>query len=1068
MPDLFDEIRDELRRRQAAARGQPDPTRRDGEDGPGGDDRGDDGRDDRPDDGSPRRSGGEPPRRVRRTRSGRAFGFRRFGLALIVLAVFVLLILGGFILDFWTDAIWYTSVGYDSVFWTRVGTQAALFFLTLVVVLGILLGNLWLAGRLSPPPDPTKPNPIAAFFERLAEGPGAGDRYDDGGLLGGFRTDPFGRPVRSRRAGPPIAFDAGDIPNLTPLARLAIALVAVLLALGTAGAVAGRWETIQLWLHQVPFSPAGEGAVTDPVFQRDIGFFLFQLPVLRLFQSIANGLIFAALLVAGVRYLVALAAGGAFSTAMRVHLAVLVGLFLLSVAGGYQLDKLELVYGDRGQVFTGVAYTDQHAQFLALDVLTIIAGLAAALLVGGAFTRWTWPLAVVLIGWFSASIVLGSLYPEAVQRFSVVPNQLAQESPYIANNIAMTRLAYGLDKWQGIDYRGEGTLTQDQINNEQATFQNARLWDYRPLGATLDQIQTIRQYYDFTDVDTDRYDISNQLRQVMLSARELVQDKASSPGQWVNQRITFTHGIGIAMVPVNEATPEGQPNLFISNLPPVSAPGAPTVTQPRIYFGERPSDYVITGARQPEFDYPVGGTDTAGSASSTTTWTGTTGIRLDTTLARLLFALRFRDLDMFISDQVTSSSQLLFHRSLGDRLPRIAPFLRYDKDPYVVVTSDGRLVYIQDAYTVSDRFPNANDFDVSQLGDGSGLARTNINYIRNSVKVVVDAYDGRTTFYAADPSDPILRAYEGVFPALFKPLDQMPADIRSHLRTPEELFNVQTRVYGAYHVQDPSIFFQGSDRWEVPTIQRKQEGQLAEEAYYVVMRMPGEGSPEFLLLQPMVPSGRQNMISWVAARNDDPNRGQVRVYQFPRDTTIFGPGQIQARIDQDSTISAQVTLWNQSGSTVIFGNLIVVPVQDALVYLEPIYLQSTGAKFPEFKKIVLASPTRVVWGDTLAEALRLLLSGAPLPSPSPGGSPGASPSPTPTTAPSATPGATPPSGDVAALIEYANLHFNRAQEALRNGDFATYGQEIKLVQDALRQLGTLVRSPAPSGASPNP
>ena len=1057
MPDLFDEIRDELRRRQAAARGEQEPSAPGDDDQPDGNGDADGPREPV----GPRRAG--PPRQRRRV-GVPSFGFRRFGVALVLLAIFLLLALGGFVLDFWTDAIWYKSVGYDSVFWTRVGTQAGLFALTLVIVLAILLGNLWLAGRLSPPPDPNRPNPISAFFERLAEGPGLGDRYDDDGLLGGFRTDPFGRPTRRR---PGLTIQPPDIPDMTPIARLVIVVIAVLIALGTAGAIAGRWETIQLWLNQVPFSTSGEGAVTDPVFNRDIGFYLFQLPVLRLFQSFANGLIFAALLVAGVRYVLALAAGGAFTTSMRVHLAVLFGLFLLSVAGGYQLDKLELVYGNRGPGITGVAYTDAHAQFLALDVLTFIAGLAAALLVAGAFTRWTWPLGIVLIGWFSASIVLGTLYPELIQRFTVAPNQLAQETPYITNNIAMTRLAYGLNTWTGIDYRGEGTLTQQQIANEQATFQNARLWDYRPLGSTLDQIQTIRQYYDFTDVDTDRYLIDQRLRQVMLSARELVQERASSAGQWVNLRITYTHGIGVAMVPVNEATTEGQPQLFISNLPPVSVAGAPAISQPRIYFGERPSTYVITGARQPEFDYPVGGAESSGSSSSTTTWTGTSGIKLDTTLARLLFALRFRDLDMFISDQVTSSSQLLFHRSLSDRLPRIAPFLRYDKDPYIVVRADGRLAYIQDAYTISDRFPNANVFDRSKLPEGSGLADDDFDYIRNSVKVVVDAYDGTTTFYAADPSDPILRAYERVFPQLFKPLDQMPADLQAHLRVPEELFDVQTRMFGTYHVQDPSIFFQGSDRWEVPTIARRDVGQLPEEAYYVVMRLPGEQNPEFLLLRPLVPSSRQNMIAWVAARQDSPNRGQIRVYQFPRDTTIFGPGQIQARIDQDSTISSQITLWNQSGSQVIFGNLIVVPVQDALIYLEPIYLQSTGAKFPEFKKIVVASPTRVVWGDTLAESLSLLTSGAPLPSPSPAGSPGASPSPSPAQ-PSPSVGATPPPGDVAALIAYANVHFNRAQEALRNGDFATYGQEIKLVQDALRQLDTLVRSPSPSGASPSP
>ncbi|TMM21032.1 MAG: hypothetical protein E6F95_12700, partial [Actinobacteria bacterium] len=360
MPDLFDEIRDELRRRQAAARGEPEPSAPGDGDQPDGNGDADGPREPV----GPRRAG--PPRQRRRV-GVPSFGFRRFGVALVLLAIFLLLALGGFVLDFWTDAIWYKSVGYDSVFWTRVGTQAGLFALTLVIVLVILLGNLWLAGRLSPPPDPNRPNPISAFFERLAEGPGLGDRYEDDGLLGGFRTDPFGRPTRRR---PGLTIQPPEIPDITPIARLVIVVIAVLIALGTAGAIAGRWETIQLWLNQVPFSPSGEGAVTDPVFNRDIGFYLFQLPVLRLFQSFANGLVFAALLVAGVRYVLALAAGGAFTTSMRVHLAVLFGLFLLSVAGGYQLDKLELVYGNRGPGITGVAYTDAHAQFLALDVLT--------------------------------------------------------------------------------------------------------------------------------------------------------------------------------------------------------------------------------------------------------------------------------------------------------------------------------------------------------------------------------------------------------------------------------------------------------------------------------------------------------------------------------------------------------------------------------------------------------------------------------------------------------------------------------------------------------------------------
>jgi hypothetical protein len=526
----------------------------------------------------------------------------------------------------------------------------------------------------------------------------------------------------------------------------------------------------------------------------------------------------------------------------------------------------------------------------------------------------------------------------------------------------------------------------------------------------------------------------------------------------------FTHGFGITMVPVNEVDPQGLPQLIIRDLPPVASAGAPEVTEPRIYFGERPNDWVITGASQPEFDFPVGtgdGTDGEASAEETR-WSGTTGIALDNLLTRLLFAARFRDLNLLITDQVTSSSQLLMHRSLGERLERIAPFLAYDKDPYVVVNAEGRLDYIQDAYTITDRYPNAEIFDGSSLGAESGLAGSQLNYIRNSVKVVMDAYDGTMTFYVADPSDPLIRAWQGVFPTLFRPLDELPASLKPHLRVPEELFNVQTLMFARYHVTDPLVFYQGDDLWTVPQIQPGSgTNQLPQEAYYVYMRMPGEADPEFLLLQPMVPAARPNMISWVAARNDGEAYGDVRVYRFPRDTSVFGPVQIEARIDQDPQISAQISLWSQAGSQVIRGNLIVVPVQDSIIYLEPIYLQSTGSAIPEFTKIVVASPTRIVWGDTLEEALTLLIEGAPAPTPTPGPSP--SPGASPTPQPTSSPGVTPPPTDVAELVRYANERFEAAQEALRRGDFTTYGEEMDEVERTLAQLELLTAgSPTPA------
>jgi uncharacterized membrane protein (UPF0182 family) len=692
-----------------------------------------------------------------------------------------------------------------------------------------------------------------------------------------------------------------------------------------------------------------------------------------------------------------------------------------------------------------------------------VSGLAAALLVGGAFTRMIWPLALTIGIWVLASLIIGRLYPEAIQRFTVEPNQYAQEERYITNNIAMTRKAFGLDAWEDRSFQGEDRLDAAQIEDEGATFRNARLWDYRPLGDTLDQLQRVRRYYDFVDVDTDRYQIEGVQRQVMLSARELALDQNPGATGFVNQHIVYTHGIGAAMVPVNEVANEGQPRLFIQNLPPVSSNGAPEITQPRIYFGERASEYIVTGARQAEFDFPTGEGEGGGDSGTETRWTGNTGIPIGNTLNRLLFALRFRDLDLMISDQITADSQLVFHRSLSDRLQRIAPFLLYDKDPYLVIDDGGRLVYVQDAYTVSDRFPHAQWFDPSTL-ESTALGSRPFNYIRNSVKITMDAYDGTMKFYAADPSDPILRAWSGIFPTLFQPLDQIPQDLVPHVRVPEELFNVQTRMFGRYHMTNPLRFFQSDDLWTVPQSQGSTQS-LPSEAYYVIMRMPGEPEAEFLLLQPMVPINRPNMIAWVAARMDPPNYGATRVYRFPADTTIFGPAQIEARIVQDPQISQQFTLWSQGGSTVIQGNLIVVPVGESLLYLQPVYLQSQQSAFPEFQRIIVASPRQVVWAETLGEALSLLLDAEGNPAPSPSPTPG--PGPTPTPGPTATPGPDEPlPGDVAGLIAYANTHFELAQAALRDGDFATYGEEIAKVELALQRLDELAPGLGIPSASP--
>jgi uncharacterized protein len=1065
MRDLFDDFLEELRRREAAARGEdpdagaprrPRPVGGSGPDGP--DDHDDEGIDDTDDDTDAPPHEPSPPRRPRVVPSDDQGGGRggRIGWIMAGVALFVLIALFSFGLDLWTDALWYASVSFDGVFWTRLVAQWGLFFASGLGVLVILLANLWLAGRLMPDPDGSRPGgSFRGLFERLNEA--------------AQQADPNRGPARRYAPEGPraVTFDADDIPDLTPIARVALIAISVLVALTVAGSVAASWDTVLLWVNQVPYSPDPGVVVTDPIFGKDIGFFLFELPFLRFVQALFNGVVIATLIVVLARYLVGASHGSlVFTTSVRVHLAVLGALFLLSVAFGYQLDKWELSYSTRGFV-SGVGFTDQNAQFFAYDVLTVVSGLAAALLVGGAFTRMIWPLALTVGVWVLASLVIGRLYPEAIQRFTVAPNQYAQEERYIGNNISMTRESFALNEWIDRPFVGEDILNAGTIETEAATFRNARLWDYRPLGDTLDQLQRVRRYYDFVDVDTDRYQIDGVQRQVMLSARELALEQNPGATGFVNQHIVYTHGIGAAMVPVNEVVNEGQPRLFIRNLPPVSSDGAPEITQPRIYFGERPNDYVITGARQPEFDYPTGEGDEGGDPGTETRWTGTTGVSLGSTWNRLLFALRFRDLDLLISDQITADSQLLFHRSLSDRLPRIAPFLAFDKDPYLVIGDDGRMVYIQDAFTMSDRFPDAQDFDPNAL-ESTGLGSQPFNYLRNSVKITMDVYDGTMHFYVADPSDPIVRAWSGIFPTLFEPLDQLPTDLVAHLRVPEELFNVQTRMFGRYHVTNALRFFQNDDLWTVPQSQGGSQ-TLPSEAYYVIMRMPGEPEAEFLLLQPMVPVSRPNMIAWIAAQMDDPNYGSTRVYRFPADTTIFGPAQIEARIVQNPQISEQFTLWSQGGSTVIQGNLIVVPVGDSLIYLQPVYLQSQQSAFPEFQRIIVASPRQVVWAETLGEALGLLLEAEGNPSPIPTPGPDTGPTPSPTATPSTPPDAGLPN-DIPGLIVYAKTHFDLAQTALRAGDFARYGEEIDRVDAALERLDTLAPGlglPLPEG-SPSP
>jgi uncharacterized membrane protein (UPF0182 family) len=1105
---MFDDFLEELRRRQAekeATEGRP----HDGSDDATGGDSASEGK--REDD-TMRSSGtgsddgehddGPGPRPVFR-QGGFGGGSRRYTrgpsdefpeihisrgwivLGVIALAIIVLVTIFALTVGLATDAIWFQSVGYGSVFWTRLGTQILFFVVGVAVAFAVLWINVWLAGRFIPKGQLRRFS-LDDFLDRFSV-----ERYFGGGNFGGgnFGSGPFGASPKRTVGGESVA-----VPDLGRPVFWTLLGVAVLVALTLGGLALGGWNTIQLFLHKVPFGQ------TDPTFGKDISFYLFELPFYRLIQSYAISLLFVALVMVSVRYLVAVVSGASMPTTARVHLGILAALWLWAAAIGYQLDRYELVYSGTSTIFQGASNADINAKVVAINVMTVLTAFVGCFLVGFALTRWRAPLVLTLLFWAGAFLVLEVGFPQLYQRISVEPNQQAQESPYINDNIDMTRLAFNLNSWTSIPDSPGPTVTESSVASESSTIQNVRLWDYRPLGQALDQLQVIRTYYNFSDVDTDRYVFNTAeacapaappcVRQVMIAGREFDPAKYaaqnSSEVSWVNLHISYTHGMGLAMVPVNEFATGGQPNLLISNLPPASTEGAPTITQPRIYFGTNQSDYVIVDAASQEFDYPSTG-GVGGDAY--TTWTGTTGIKLDTPLSRLLFAARFGDLNLLISNQITGSSQLLFNRSIQDRVSAIAPFLRYDKDPYLVITADGRLDYVQDAFTTSAAFPDANPYDPGTDASLNGLAGDPFNYIRNSVKVVMDAYDGTTTFYVADPSDPIIQAWEGVFPGVFKPLADMPADIRGdpanpitnpgHLRYPEDMFNAQNTMFEKYHVTDPVVFFKNGDVWSVPQNSSSTTGsgpnppeQLPLEAYYIQMRMPGQANPEFLLLQPMAPSGRKNMIAWVAAHSDPAHYGQVTVVDFPVGSNVLGPEQMESKVNSNPDISGKISLLTQGGSQLILGNLLVIPLQDSLLYVEPVYLVSTNNPIPALVKVVVGTPTQVVWGDSLQDALNQIYAGqgaiTPGSSPAPGASPtpGASLSP-PTATPTSvgTPVALPSislSGNAQQLITEASQHYQAAQVALGNKDLATYQREMDIVGQLLAQLQSVVGTPAPS------
>lgn len=902
----------------------------------------------------------------------------------IIIALFLLLISFNWIVATYTNWTWFQAMSYDDVWLKQFGYKIVLFVIGFFVALLFMWGN-WIIAR-----------------------------------------------KRALRTTSPLQ------PQILKLgwAKWVIALVAIFLSFGFGTGVSSQWETALQFLYRTSYGAA------DPLFGQDVSFYLFNLPIFEFIQGWISSLLFVTLAGAVAIYagnnLVDLQKGQWHPQTIaliRRHIVVLLGLLLLVWAAGYLLDIYQLVYSQRGTVF-GAGYTDIHATQPAL-ILQMVFLLLTAVAVFINYFRFNMRLVLITGGlWLAATVLVAGLYPGLLQRYAVEPNELERETPYIADNIAFTRLAFDLETVAVEPFGDINLLDQTVLGDAKADaiLRNIRLWDYRLLKDTYEQLQALRPYYQFGGVDIDRYTIDGKMDQVMLAVRELNKEKLNNP-TWVNRNLEFTHGYGIVMNPVEQVTSEGQPEFYIQDLPPQSVIEEIQITQPEVYFGELMDDEVFVSPTRPSFSYP------SGNENIEAVYTGSGGVQLNNFFKRLAFSLRLADANVILSDEINNDTRILLYRQIRNRVRQIAPFLALDPDPYIVVTDEGKLVWLLDAYTISNKFPYATPTE-----DG-------VNYIRNAVKITVDAYNGTVNFYIADPDDPIIKAYESAFPGLFQPLNAMPEDLLRHLRYPEGMFRIQTDQYLTYHMTDPRVFYNREDVWQMP--QQVFDGsEQVMEPYYVTMPLPGEVEAEYLLIQPVTPVGKSNMIAWIAARNDVPNYGELVVYDLPKQELVYGPLQIEARIDQDPEISGQFSLWDQGGSNVIRGSLLVIPVGESFLYVEPVYLLSDTSALPELKRIIVATDTRIAMAPTLNEALNDLLKEPPGEvtldniDNVEGGTEFASPDPT--RAP------LPADFNIEALVESASAHYDAAEAAQRNGDWATYGEELETLQRDLEQLMELV------------
>ena len=878
--------------------------------------------------------------------------------------------------SFYTDWLWFGETGYQAVYARTLYTQSLLVVVTTLVAMVVLVATLRVAlGNLAP-------------RELVVMSP-------DGPVS--FNLD------RQRLRGP------------------ATGLAAVF-ALFFGMRASANW---QLWLMAWHAEPFGK---TDPILGKDIGFYVFQLPLLESVQGTLLGLVMVALLASLAVYVIAGSVTFDAVRGLRVgapakrHLSVLAAALLLVLAFGAWLDVPRLLLTASGLIH-GATNADVVVMIPALRVLLVAAVIGAGLALAQARIAAWWPLMSAAALYVIVSVG-GTATAAVMQRFVIGPNEQVRELPFIEHNIAATRAAFGLDSVEERELSGDALLTRADIDANAATLGNVRLWDPQPLLQTFAQIQEIRTYYDFVSVHNDRYKINGEFRQIMLSAREL--NSESLPNRnWINERLTFTHGYGLTLGPVNQVTPEGLPVLFIKDLPPQSSVDL-TVTEPSIYFGQASNDHVFVKTKAREFHYPKG------EDNVYTTYEGKGGVPIANFLRRLLFSIRFRSFKVLLSDDITNESRVMFHRQLGERVERVAPFLEFDGDPYLVI-SQGRLFWMQDAYTVSRHYPYS-----TPVGGG-------VNYIRNSVKITVDAFHGTIAFYLIDEADPVARTLRSAFPTLFRPLAEMPEDMRTRMRYPEGIFALQAAMYATYHMTNPSVFYNKEDLWEVPTLGDQARPEVMQ-PYYAMMRLPGEQAPEFIQMLPFTPARKDNLASWMVARSDGANYGGLRVFQFPKQKVVFGPRQIVARINQDQAISPQITLWNQQGSEVLQGTLLVIPIEESLVYIRPLYLRSAGGRIPELKRVIVAHHNQIVMEETLDKALDRLF---------PRGGTTVAAGAAQTAQPAAIGQAAPAraaTGLSDTLSVQALDHYRRALKAQRDGNWALYGEELEKLGKVLEQM----------------